>query len=247
MPKYLFGIILILLFGSCKKEMADYASLQITDYYPLQEGKYITYNLDSTVFLKFGTTETVIHYQVKDSVDKEITDNSGRKAFRIIRYIRKDSLEDWRPNNTFMAIPTDNSLEFVEDNMRFIKLKLPFREGFTWKGNNYLSDDSYHGFDFASDFLTGWDYIYQDVSVPAAINGINFDTTITVFQRDEFLGQDPAIPGTQYAEKTFAIEQYAKGVGLIYREFVHWEFQGSQSISPGFTGFGIKMTIIDHN
>lgn len=227
--------------------MDNYSSLQITEYYPLQEGKYITYDLDSTVYLNFGTTEAVIHYQVQDRVDKEITDNLGRMAFRIVRYIRKDSADEWLPNNTFLAIPTDNSLEFVEDNMRFIKLKLPFREGFSWKGNSYLGEDSYPGFDFASDFMNDWDYTYKDVSTPLVINSINFDNTITVSGRDEFLGQDPSIPGTQYAEKTFSLEKYAKGVGLIYREFFHWEFQGPQSISPGFTGFGIKMTIIDHN
>ena len=64
---------------------------------------------------------------------------------------------------------------------------------------------------------------------------------------DEFLGQDPQNPSTFYAERTYAVEKYGKGIGLIYKEFLHWEFQGSQSSSPGFIGFGIKLTIIDHN
>ena len=64
---------------------------------------------------------------------------------------------------------------------------------------------------------------------------------ITVFERDEFLGQDPSIPGTQYAEKTYALEKYGKGIGLIYREFLHWEYQGSETRTPGyFGGYGIK-------
>jgi hypothetical protein len=50
------------------------------------------------------------------------------------------------------------------------------------------------------------------------------------------------------AYKNYWIEQYAKNVGLIYKEVVMWEYQPPNSGNPGFTsGFGLKMTIIDHN
>ena len=62
------------------------------------------------------------------------------------------------------------------------------------------------------------------------------------------MGRDPSIPETQYAEKNFAFEKYAKGIGLIYREFLHWEYQGAQ---PGreayYEGYGVKLTITGHN
>jgi hypothetical protein len=39
-----------------------------------------------------------------------------------------------------------------------------------------------------------------------------------------------------------------KGVGLIYREFLHWEYQGGETGVPGyFVGYGIKLSILDHN
>ena len=94
------------MFVSCKKENASFTSDSVNDYYPLQVGKYITYDLDSTLFINFGQKDTVIHYQAQDKVDAQITDNLGRPAYRILRYIRQDSSQDWAPNNTFMAIPT---------------------------------------------------------------------------------------------------------------------------------------------
>jgi hypothetical protein len=243
MPKYCIGFFIVLLFCSCKKETESFSTASLSDYYPLQEGKYITYNLDSTIFIEFGVADTVLHYQVQDRVDKQITDNSGRTAFRIIRFIRQNAAQDWIPNNSFMVTPTDNSIEVVEDNLRFIKLKQPVRENYTWKGNSYITSEPYPSYQFGSDFISDWDYTYKDVGAPTEINSLHFDSTITVSERDDVIG-DPAQVGDGYAEKTFSVEKYAKGIGLIYREFLHWEYQGAYGT---YTGFGIKMAIIDHN
>jgi hypothetical protein len=246
MFKYLIGLFFIsLFFISCKKEKEIFKSESLNDYYPLEIGKYITYNLDSTIFLPFGARDTVITYQVQDRVDAQITDNLGRPAYRILRFIRQDSSQDWTPNNTFSVVPTQNSIEFVENNFRYLKLELPIRQDFSWKGNSYIDTYSIN-----SDvkYLDDWDYIYDSIDVPLTINSVSIDSTIKVSERDEFLGQDPSIPGTQYAEKNYALEKYGKGIGLIYREFLHWEYQGDQPNRPGYyVGYGIKLSIIDHN
>src|ERR1700733_4840053 len=122
MPGMLKRIIIVLICGtvillnSCKKT-DTFTSVPLTAYYPLQTGKYITYELDSTVFLAFGARDTIIKYQVQDRVDAQITDNSGRPAYRILRFIRKNKDDEWASNNTFMVVPTDNVIEFVENNL----------------------------------------------------------------------------------------------------------------------------------
>ena len=123
MAKYLLGsCLLLLLFTSCKKENFNYTSDSINDYFPLQIGKYITYNLDSTVFINFGQNMVVNHYQAQDVVDAKITDNLGRPSYRIIHYLRNDSTQPWIPNNVFIATATRNTIEYVENNLRFLKL-----------------------------------------------------------------------------------------------------------------------------
>jgi hypothetical protein len=231
--------------NACKKQTDSFTSSALTDYYPLEVGKHITYDMDSTVFINFGQRDTVIKYQVQDVVDAQITDNLGRPAYRIIRYIRKNSSDSWRPDNTFMVVPTDNTIEFIENNLRFQKLKLPVKEGFSWKGNSYIDTYSLN-----SDvkYMDDWDYTYDSVNVPLTVEALSFDSTIKVSQRDEFLGQDPGEPGTQYAEKNFGVEKYAKSVGLIYKEFIHWEYQGGQPGKPAYyLGYGVKLSIIEHN
>jgi hypothetical protein len=228
------------LLSSCKKQ-DDFTSASVNDYYPLQVGKYITYNLDSTVFINFNKKDTIIKYQAQDRVDSQIVDNLGRTAFMIHRFIRKDAAQPWTPNNTFMAVPTENSIEFVENNLRYIKLKIPITEGFSWHGNSYI--DSYS---LNSDlkYLADWDYTYDSLNAVLNSGSLTVDSTVTVDQRDEFLGQDPKIPGTQYAEKNYSVEKYGKGIGLVFKEFIHWEYQG---VDASYTGYGVKLTMIDHN
>lgn len=240
-PLICFSFILV----SCKKESVSYKTAAVTDYYPLQVGTHVDYDLDSTLFINFGTKDTVVHWQARDIIDAQITDNLGNPSYRVIRYIRKDETQNWQPTETYMVTPFYDRIETVENNLRYIKLFSPIVQDFSWNGNKYI--DTYST-DNDLNYLDGWDYIYDSVGLPLTLNSLSFDSTVKVFQRDEFLGQDPAIPGTQYAEKNFAYEKYAKGVGLIYKEFLHWEYQGAQPGRPAYyEGYGIKLTINNFN
>ncbi|MCO6498024.1 MAG: hypothetical protein J5I50_10205 [Chitinophagaceae bacterium] len=245
MLRPIVAICLLFFLFSCEKKTEIYQVDEVSEYYPLQIGKYIEYQLDSTLFINFGQQKVVVTYLIKDVVDAQVVDNLGRPSYRVLRYIRKNSSENWLPSFAYLVTDADNKLELVENDLRYIKLINPVRQDVSWKGNSHI--DTYTT-DLNFRFLDDWDYIYDSVGVPIEINGMEFENTVKVFQRDEFLGQDPDIPGTQYAEKNFAYEKYAKGVGLIYREFLHWEYQGAQ---PGrdayYEGYGIKLTITGHN
>ena len=245
MKKYSYlALLAVIVFTSCDKQNELFTTAPLSDYFPLQTGKYISYDLDSTVYINFGQKDTVIKYQIKDSIETQITDNLGRPAYRIVRYMRKNASQLWTASNTFMAVSTGSTIEYVENNLRFQKLKLPIKNGYSWKGNSYFDTYSLNSnFKYFDD----WDYTYDSVGIAQKIGGIQLDNTLKVNQRDEFLGQDPKIAGTQFAEKNYSIEKYAKNIGLVYKEFLHWDYQGSQSSSPGYTGYGVKLTMTGHN
>jgi len=243
----LFAIIpSVLLLASCKKDPETFQSPPVSEYYPLVVGKYITYQLDSLRYINFGTRDTTISYQVKHTVDALTTDALGRPAYRIIRSIRKTPANPWTPDNTFMAVPTDFAMEFIENNLRFLKMKAPIRNGSSWKGNTYI--DTYS---FGSDlkYLAGWDYTFDSVDAPITLGAFTLDSTLKINQRDEVIG-NPGIP-TAYSERNLGIEKYAKGIGMIYRRFLHQEYQ--PPTTPGGSGkysdfsYGVTMTMIDHN
>ncbi len=239
----LIVVISAVLFNACKKSTEDLKLSSVNDYYPLKIGKYISYNLDSLVFINFGTAQVTNSYQVKLVVDAQITDNLGRPAYRIIRYLRKLPADPWVPDNTFMAVPSEFAVEFIENNFRFLKLKAPVRNGFSWKGNSYIDTYSLNS---EVKYLDDWDYTYDSVDVKITLGAFTLDSTLKVAQRDEIIG-NPSDPNS-YSEINFCAEKYTKGIGLVYRNFLHIEYQPPTPGRGGYKqGYGVKMTMIDHN
>ncbi len=233
------------LLNACKKETDNFSLTPVDSYNPLVVGKYITYQMDSLVFINFGIQQAIHSYQVKYQVDGTLTDALNRKAYRIVRYIRNTPSDAWVPDNTFMSVNTNHSMEFMENNMRFIKLSLPIQNGFSWKGNSFIETSSIN-----SDvkYMADWDYTYDSVNMPITLGTFSLDSTIKVNQRDEYIGGDVTDINTLYAEKNYGVEKYARNIGMVYKNFVHWEYQRpSPGSSFSYTGFGITLTMIDHN
>jgi len=237
-------IILLVVFSACKKQTANYSTFPISAYSPLQVGKYISYNLDSLIFINFGTKDTTIHYQVKYSVDATITDNLGRPGFRIQRYIRTDSTVAWTPDNTFMAFNTGNTFEFIENNLRFLKLVEPIKNGYSWSGNSYI--DTYSN-NAGLQYMDGWNYTYANVNANDTLTtGILLDSTLTVNQCNLVLNDTSNLQ--IYSEVDYSVEQYTKGIGMVYKKFLHREYQPPTPGTNGYAlGYGITLTMFDHN
>ena len=231
-----------ILLAACKKDPEVLSFSSMSDYAPLAVGKYITYQLDTFKYQTFSLRDTNIKYQVKYLVDASIKDNYGRPAYRIIRYIRKTAQNNWVPDHTFSALNTGKSFEFVENNLRFIKLKDPITEGYSWKGNSFIDTYSLNS---TVTYLDDWDYVYEAVNEPLTLGTIQLDSTITVNQRDEVLGSTGF-----YNQTNLSVEKYAKGIGLVYKKFLHTEFQPASPGSGAFytdDSYGVTLTMIDHN
>jgi len=243
----LAGFLAAVLFSACKKQTEEFASDTISDYMPLQRGKYIVYQLDSFRYKKQSLVPLTISYQVKFEVDALITDNLGRPAYRIYRYLRSNPADPWVIDDTYMAVNTDNSSEFIENNLRFIKLKLPVVQDYTWKGNSFISTTSTDP-ELNLRYFDNWDYAYDSLNAPLLLGAINLDSTIKVAQRDEIIG-NPNDPNS-YSEINYGVEYYAKGIGMVYKRFFHSEYQ------PPINGYdgtfsdnsnGAVFTMIEHN
>jgi hypothetical protein len=244
--KIVLAVSVIGLFSHCKKT-DEFTSAPLTDYQNLQVGKYIIYRLDSTQFVNFGQSTLKLYYQAKDEIDAAIVDNLGRPGFRVIRYLRDTAGSGpWVPNSTYMIVPTDQVLEVIEDNFRYQKLRKPILEGYNWKGNSYLSlysdDQAWEYY-----YLDDWDYTYENVNSPFTVfNNQVVDSTITVDQRDEISG--PVNDPNYYSEINYSVEVYGKGIGLVYKEFLHKQYQPPTGGNPGYAlGYGLKLSMISHN
>jgi hypothetical protein len=101
-------------------------------------------------------------------------------------------------------------------------------------------------FDFSNDEdMNEWEYTYQDVGASLTLENKNYDNTISVLQ----IADSANLPIQAFvpASKSYWIEKYAKGVGLVYKEVELWEYQPPTTVSGYRHGYGLKLTIIDHN
>ncbi|HSF46240.1 MAG TPA: hypothetical protein VLA58_09520 [Chitinophagaceae bacterium] len=239
--KILLTLLMFTALNSCEESEGVPAATNMDSYYPLAVEKYITYRLDSTVYVNLNTRKEVHTYIVQDKIDAIIKDNMGNDAYRIRRTIRsKTDTTQWFDNATFLVTQTRQRTELLDNNVRFIKLINPVKEFTTWFGNSLVNT-----VDQSLRFYENWEYFYEQVGIPYTVNNINFPETITINQIDEVDG-NPASQNNAYTIKK-SIEVYAKGVGLIYKDFLHEAWQVTPSPNFQSNSYGIRLTILNHN
>jgi hypothetical protein len=191
----------ILFFSCAKKKIPDSTALLGLDYYPTTIGKYVIYNVDSTIYNSLTQDTIVSKYQIKEKITDRFTDNEGQDALRLERFIKKynptkpyDSIA-WTIKEVWLVNATSKSIQVVEGNVRFTKLIFPIQQSASWDGN-------------AKNTIGEWLYSYEYIDKSEVIGTKQLDNVLSIKQKN----YRTLISYQNYAEK------YAKGVGLVYRE-----------------------------
>ena len=191
------------LFFSCKKkdsENSDGIDLGLS-YYPKDLGKFVIYDVDSTIYTDLSKDTLVFKYRIKEKFVENYTDNLGLPAIRVMRYIKKydpmvpyDSMP-WSIKEAWTVSGDQRSIQVVESNLRFTKLIFPVQLNSTWNGNANNSNAEQM-------------YFYEYIDKAETIGNVNLSQVLQVKQKS----LRTLISYQNYVEK------YAKGVGLVYRE-----------------------------
>lgn len=235
--------------NSCGTEKEEFVAPALSDYLPMQVGKYIIYRMDSTVFTNLNTVIEVHKYQVKHEVTSVTTDNLGRTTYIVNRFLRNEAgTSAWQVNGNYTVVTADDQTEVVDDNLRVLKLHIPLREGFSWKGNRHLPLEPYKNvYTFSADNdMQNWDFYYESFD-NFSHEGYNYEDVLTVEQVDES-DNLPIQPNATFASRIRSVDRYARNIGLVYKEYTLWEYQNSPSAANAtYTGFGVTMWMIEHN
>jgi hypothetical protein len=257
--KLALSVILIVFLASCRPSQPQ-QGFSLEEFSPLTSGRNITYRIDSLVFTQFGRQVETRSYLMRYTIDSSFLDNQGRKSYRIIRMIR-DTLQTqpWRPDGSFYITSTPSQMEWIEDNLRQVKLQTPLRPGAQWNGNRFLANNPlYPTYDFSyDDNIQNWIYTLSAELSSFQYRNKRYENVITVMQIDEAVNVPITIP-TSYAFRNYAVDRFAKNIGLVYREHIIWENQPRQRASstpphiivtydPVRLGFGVKMWMINKN
>lgn len=240
LPALLLAALFSIAFFSCKKENDDkYNGDYSKAYFPLQFGRYVTYDVDSTLWDDFLQVKSLHKYQMRYTVADTFRDNENRLSYLVDVHIRKSDSLPWQVHRVINITPTPTRLEYTESNVRFIKLVFPVSDNIEWKGNSLIPAD-----DQDYQYFYDWTYKYSNFTQPFNDGKVYFDNTVTVSQVDE-QQNDPETMPAAYAYKTYAKEVYGYDIGLVYREITHWTYD--PGIVPFRKGYSVVMRAVDHN
>lgn len=206
------------------------------DYYPTEQGHYVTYQVDSIRY-SFAAPNSyqrdTVRYQLMEVVGDTFYDNLNELNYTIDLYRRATSLDSWILWKRWYLKPGKTNLQKNEDDIRFVRLVFPPKVNATWDGNLYVPKTAPYT------VFQNWDYEYTTLDQPQTINGFTFDSTLSVTEVDD----------ENLIEKTMRKSVYAKGVGLVYLE---WEAMTKQQVNRDWitgpeNGFRIRMRVIDFN
>lgn len=195
---------------SCKKDAVENPVDVGYNYFPVNVGHWVTYQVDSTYYDDFTDSVRVYHYKIKEFVESVFLDNQNRETQRIERYKQVFDTTNWFISSVWAMNRTASTAEKTEENQRFIKLVFPVRSGRTWNGN-------------ACNTLNEQEYEFDDVDKPYSVNGLNFDSTVTVIQKIE----------SNMIHEDYQVEVFAKNVGLVYKRYKSVDKSTNGSITKG--------------
>lgn len=212
----LFGSFL----ASCEKD-GDEPKGPYLDYFPVESGHSVTYEVDSIFHDSALEVHDTSHYWIREAYTKTFVDGEGRTSYRIERSKKDRSSGTWRTKDVWVANRNGQRAEKVEENQRFIKLSFPISAEAQWDGNAYND-------------LQKEDYEYKKPHTAMTISGRPFDSTVKVLQKDV----------SNLIEEKFMQETYAKGIGMVKKQEILLETYTNGDIRKG-TEFYMRM--IDHS
>lgn len=170
------------------------------EFYPLEVGRSWEYEVDSIVLSRQGTEVNTVRLFYREAIIEARPGNAGDTLFIVEHYERYSDTAAWEFKKVLSLARSANHAYRTEDNLRFLKLIFPIREGDRWDGHQFF-DPTVRlevGGELMPIFENWGEYQYTSA----------LDNEITIAQA-EF---NDSI--RQYRK---AQERYEAGKGLVYR------------------------------
>jgi hypothetical protein len=198
---------------ACSKRETDTASdtSYQYEYFPLQIGKVLEYQLDSLVYQLDSNGVKLI-----DSISMQVRDeviDSVRSAANELQYIivRSEMMPDGnlRPLRTMQIGRNQRQAWRIEDNFRLLKMPFPMTRRSAWDGLTYINRDI--EVEVRSNRIrpfTNWEFEVDSLDIATTVGVFNFDSTLHITEADDI----------NAIERRVSKVIYALHVGPVYME-----------------------------
>jgi len=244
---------LLLLIG-CDKRFDDPVPQESYgyDYYPLQTGKYFVFSVDSIQFdlldrgIPISDTGS---FFIKEEITDSYSDAEENTIFRVERYRSENQNGPWTPLEVISLWRNNRQMYRIENNLKIIPIVFPIQVGSQWDGLAFIPDGIQVSIKGESvEFYKDWSFEILSLDQNESIGGAIYPETVTVQHADS----------ENLIELRFALEKYAKGIGLVYREYrildTYCKYEGDNAPCQGVAwsekagrGFILIQMLVEHN
>lgn len=193
MKNKIFFLILIINLSCDPVEYSEVKSYQ--DYFPIEIQKEKKFFVTNIIHNSFGKDTS--SYYLKEIITESFIDLEGDTAYRIQRYWRTDTTQTYEIKDVWVVKKSENSVQQLEENIRFTKLIFPINKNSFWNGNAFNN-------------LGYQEYSVQSIHTDFNLNNLTFDSCVSINQNYK----------SNLLEYENSQEIYSLGLGLVYKEVI---------------------------
>ena len=168
--------------------------------------------MDSIVYNGFSNKSDTFRYEILEFIDTAYLDLEGEMSYMVAHYYRLNSNSPWTFYVNSILKRNKYTAEQLIYDQRKMKLNFPIKEFKSWDENAFNTDD----YNLVRIRNLGLDKTY---------NSISYSNT---FEVD--LGED-----IDDFIQIYGLEVYAKGIGLIRKEYINTETQNGKTKGSAYT------------
>ncbi len=240
---YIFLLLLSIILFSCEEAIEKRTDDDLGyDFYPISLGSEWIYSSDSILYNKQTSSIDTFYGFIKESVVDTFTNEQEEKVFVIERYFKRNWDDLWEISDVWSTTVSDTQVKETEENLTFVKLVFPPDLGQSWEGNAFI--------DMNTEVVVGgetlvpykyWDYRVSEIGATLNFGSQTYNDVLTVTQATD----------SSEIELRYALEKYAKNIGMVYQELKILENQDPNT--QGLTweekaekGYILKMRLLEY-
>ena len=163
------------------------------EYFPIELQREKHFLVTNIIHSSFGKDTS--SYYLKEIIAESFIDLQGDTAYRIERYSRTDTTDNYIIKDVWVVKKSTTSVQQNEENITYTKLIFPIDENSFWNGNVFNN-------------LGYQEYVVQSIHTNFNLNNFTFDSCVTINQNYK----------SNLLQYENTEEIYSLGLGLVYKE-----------------------------